>query len=137
MTKNKALTHLLNKEAFLNASKLRTKEVEIPDVGTVLIRELNTAQRKEYLDYLELDKDNKPQFSIDKQLAFNKFVVSMSVINEDKTKMFESLNDVPDLRQDAMDIIVKAILDLSGIITADVKAPLAETQKNISDMPSQ
>jgi hypothetical protein len=66
MTKNKALNQLMNREAFLNASKLRTKEVEIPDVGTVLVREFSAKERMAYLTYMELDENNKPQFSIEK-----------------------------------------------------------------------
>jgi hypothetical protein len=135
MTKNKALNQLMNREAFLNASKLRTKEVEIPDVGTVLVRELSAKERMAYLTYMELDKDNRPQFSIEKQVNFNKFILSLSVINNDVagSRMFASAEDVPDMRQDVTETIVKAVLQLSGILA--VETPLVETPKETSTTP--
>jgi hypothetical protein len=139
MTKGKVtpLTHLMNREAFLKASHLRTQEVSIPDVGTVTVRELSTAQRKEYVEYLELDKDNQPKFSVEKQVDFNKFIISLGLIDETGSRMFASYKDVPELRQDVADAIAKAIMQLSGIIPQDAKLPLAETPKPTSDTPSQ
>jgi hypothetical protein len=137
MTKNtKALKHLLDREAFLKASRLRTKEVEIPDVGVVLIQELTANQRLQYMSYMEMDASGKPQFSLEKQINFNKFIVSLSVITDAITcsRMFASAQDVPDLRQDVMETLVKSILVLSNILTDDTP-PLAETQKTTSDTP--
>jgi len=109
----------LNLAGLTTAAKMRQKELDVPDVGAVLIRELTADQRREYIEYLEM-KDGKPTFGYDKQVVFNKFITSMGLIDPDTgLRMFASMEAVPDLRSDALDIIVKNILILSGILPAD------------------
>jgi hypothetical protein len=126
----------MDREAFLKASKLRQQDLEIPEVGVITIRELTTGQRKQYIEYLELDKDNKPTLSIDKQVEMNKFIISLGVISEDGSRMFASPTDVPDMRQDMADTIAKGIMVLSGILPSEV-GMLPLTEKPTSDTPSQ
>jgi hypothetical protein len=127
MTRNAELERLVSKQKFIAAAHLREKELEIDGIGVVRIRELTTEQRKQYLEYLELGEDGKPHFAQAKQVDFNKFIVSMGLINGDEVRngeqgdlMFPDGN-VPDLRFDVLDTISHEILILSGLVPGEAK----------------
>jgi hypothetical protein len=103
------------RDAFGKAADLRECDIELPEIGTVCIRELTAKQRLAYLEYLEVDKDGKAQFGQEKQVYFNKFIISMGVIGENGQPMFRDLQDVPDLRFDVSEKITEEILILSSL----------------------
>ena len=123
MAKNLELERLVSRQTFAKAARLREKEITVADLGIVRIRELDTAQRIRYMEYLEIDPDSgKPKFNQAKQVEFNKFVISMGLITGDSTKDNEQGDlmypdgSVPEIRMDVADRISKAILYLSGIL---------------------
>jgi hypothetical protein len=124
--KHPELKRLNTRDIFGQAAYLREKDVEMPEIGVVRIREFTAKQRLAYLEYLEMDANGKPQFSTEKQVNFNKFIVSMGVIG-DSGLMFRDLQDVPDLRFDVLETITREILTISNIIPTEVpaKAPNA------------
>lgn len=131
MPKNTELERLVSKQQLIKASRLREKEIAIEGIGVVRIRELTTAQRLKYLEYLEIGDDGKPHFPQVKQVEFNKFVIAIGVINGDSTKNDEQGDlmfpdgDVPDMRMDVAENITKEILILSGIL------PTPEAKKTL------
>jgi hypothetical protein len=137
--KNPALAHLGNRDAFSKAAYLREKDVEIPEIGTVRIRELTAKQRLDYLEYLEVDKNGIAQFGQEKQVNFDKFMVAMGVITEDGQPMFRDVSDVPDLRFDVLEKVTEEILIISDLRKrpeVPAKAPNAsETPKPPFLMP--
>ena len=147
MAKNSDLERLVSRQKFIQASRLREKEIVIDGIGIVRIRELSTDQRLKYLEYLEIGEDGKPHFPQSKQVEFNKFVIEMGVINGDSTKNGEQGDlmfpdgDVPDMRMDIAEKITHEILVLSGILKeAEAKntTPNDTTKASrISAMPSQ
>ena len=120
MTKGKK-TELarLDRASFLAASHLRREDVVLPDVGIISIKEFTAPQRLAYLKYLEVGADGLPKFPPEKQVNRSKFILSLGCINEDGSPMFETIDEVPEMRADYYEIIGKAILRLSGIIPAE------------------
>jgi hypothetical protein len=123
----------LNRAGFITAAKLRQRELDVEDVGVVLIQELTARQRMDYIEYLEM-KDGKPSFGYDKQVNFSKFIASLGVLDpETGQRMFTTSEDVPDLRSDALDIIVKNILILSGILPSEVPDTLPNGSERLPE----
>ena len=136
--KHPELKRLNNRDIFGQAAYLREMEIEIPEIGIVKIRELTAKQRLLYLEYLEIDDKGKPQFGQEKQVNFDKFIISMGVLG-DSGPMFHTIEDVPDLRFDVAEKLTEEILIISGLRKrpeVPAKAPNAsETPKPPFLMP--
>jgi hypothetical protein len=136
--KHPELKRLSTRDIFGQAAYLREKDIEIDGIGIVRIREMTTKQRLAYLEYIEVDANGKAQFGQEKQVNFNKFIVSMGVIG-DSGPMFRDVADVPDLRFDVLETLTEEILIISGLRKrpeVPAKAPNAsETPKPPFLMP--
>lgn len=133
MTKKRHLT----RDEITASFALRRQEVPVLELGTVLIQEFSAAQRLAYIEYLEIKDDGMPGFKPDKAVNLSKLIISLGVINEDGTPMWKSIDDVPELRDDANEAIGKAILRLSGIIPAEVSDTLPNAKETSTEpLPS-
>src|ERR1035437_10127046 len=129
--KHPELKRLNTRDAFGQAAYLRETDVEMEGIGIVRIRELTAKQRLSYLEYLELDDKGKPQFGTEKQVNFDKFIISMGVEGDNGQPMFRDILDVPDLRFDVMETLTEEIMVLSGLRKkgeVPAKAPNAPTE---------
>jgi hypothetical protein len=133
------IERLVSLEKLKAHAGLREKEIELPEIGVIRIRELTVAQRLAWLEYMEVGEDGKAHWSLAKQARGNQFIISMGVICGDVNRngeqgdaMFKSVNDVPELRFDVLDSLAYEIMFLSGIVPARV----GEATKNSKNLTS-
>jgi hypothetical protein len=110
---------ILSRDAFVRAAHLEHKEVVIPGIGTVLVRGFTGPEYIRYIKYFEFDAERKPQWSDEKRMDFNKYVVSVGTINPDGSKMFPNFESMPDLRPDVLRTLTMEIQKLSGLRNDD------------------
>ena len=129
---------LVNRKAFLEAASFRERDVTLENIGTVRIRELSVADRIRYMEYIKIGEDKKTHMDAKETVEFNRFIVSMGLLNGDVTKdgeegtlMFPSPDDIPDaINFDVLDSLANAILDISHMLVKPVEA-----KKNLKNPP--
>lgn len=107
------MARLVTAAAFLHAAKLRTKEVDIGNGDTVLVRELSLAERR---DFHEVGKS-------DDGFKLQAWVATRVVIDDDGVPVLKA-GDVAALeeaRQDILQRIVEECLVLSGLMVRKEK----------------
>jgi len=95
----------------LTAKGLRRREVCIPDTdGTVTIRELSTAEVREYADKFDTAKDESIQ-----QLDILADLIVRGVIDEHGKPMFDNATEVKSMSMAVISHLAKEISKLSGM----------------------
>lgn len=120
---------LLNKAGFIaGAKKLKTKDVEVPGLGTVRVRQLTARQRDihEQSVYAAREKSGADP-------EFRARVVAMGVIGEDDKRLFkdEDIQEVSTFGADIIDLLYDEVAGLSGITSKAVE----QAEKNSESAP--
>jgi hypothetical protein len=113
--RNPELAHLMDRNAFVEAGRLRQEAVPLPESGALLVREFDARDYIEYMSYFKYDDKGEPSWAEVERMEFYKFVVHLGAINPDGSRMFPAFSDMPSLRADFLRPAADCILRLSGL----------------------
>ena len=126
----------LNREQFLAGRKLKTFEIEVPELGTVKLKELSETERVQKFD-LWVRPGDKP--SKTRQADSRLKIVTLCVVGDDD-KPFLSDADFPVLRAwpaGAITQIVEVAMKCCGLSDDDIDDKLKKTSSDSAEQEPQ
>lgn len=105
----------MNRETFISRAKLKTRDIDIPDLGIVKVRELSAAQVSAYASEAKAGKE---------EIDLLASLVIGSVVDESGKPIFSDTDQdrkvVRDMPLSILKAVAETAADLAGI-TADSK----------------